>query len=236
MSVTSGPACSSVLAIPELLENILSFLPAKMVFRVQCVSQTWKSTIAQSVSIQERLFLRYQSKPQEVWAFSSVEDERGDTNSFCCSLNIWRDGRIPPQTFSGHPECSSYRYFRMSTFVTIDGVEMPYRLSPESANHRILLVAMNPTLAIPVTADNANYRRQRRSFFEPVVRGKLVDPPILWWNLTAAIFTSLPAIRAQWPIWSTLPQCTCATLHARNSAWTSDSSLKRSKNHRRRRR
>jgi hypothetical protein len=70
----------------------------------------------------------------------------------------------------------------MSTFVTIDGVEMPYRLSPESANHRILLVAMNPTLAIPVTADNENYRRQRRSLFEPVMRGKLVDPPILWWN------------------------------------------------------
>ena len=58
MFAVSGSACSSVLAIPELLENILSFLPARTIFRVKRVSQSWKSTIARSVSIQGKLFFR----------------------------------------------------------------------------------------------------------------------------------------------------------------------------------
>jgi hypothetical protein len=134
------------------------------------------------VSIQEKLFFRCQGEPQEVWAFSGVKDERDHNNPFCCKLNKWRRGLVPTQTFYGHPDCSSYRYFRMGTFISVDGIEMPYRLSTESASKRILLVAMNPTLEIPVTADNENYRRQRRSLFQLAERGTFLDPPILSWN------------------------------------------------------
>jgi hypothetical protein len=72
----------------ELLENILSFLPAKTIFRVQRVSQTWKSTIAQSVSIQEKFFFRCQSTTPDVWEFSSVKDGDDDHKFSYCEFKV----------------------------------------------------------------------------------------------------------------------------------------------------
>lgn len=49
-------AGQSVLETNELLENILSYLPAKKSFVIQRVSKRWNSIIATSPSIQRKLF------------------------------------------------------------------------------------------------------------------------------------------------------------------------------------
>jgi hypothetical protein len=57
----------SVFQVAELLECILSHLPAKKIFAVQCVSQAWKKAISQSPSIQRKLFFRLDGGPKETW-------------------------------------------------------------------------------------------------------------------------------------------------------------------------
>jgi len=49
---------SEVLAIPELLENILSLLPEREILTsVQRVSRTWRSAVVNSPRIQKKLFM-----------------------------------------------------------------------------------------------------------------------------------------------------------------------------------
>jgi len=57
-----------VLDTTELLECILSHLPPKQIFGVQRVAQLWKDVIARSPGIQEKLLLKLQNKPAELWA------------------------------------------------------------------------------------------------------------------------------------------------------------------------
>jgi hypothetical protein len=114
MSAISESACSSVLAIPELLENIMSFLPAKTIFRVQRVSQNWKNTIARSVSIQEKLYLRCQGKPQEVWELHNKKHWLA-VRLFCYQTEKPRkEGRVPLEIFYQYSDRSSYDYFTLS--------------------------------------------------------------------------------------------------------------------------
>jgi hypothetical protein len=58
----------AVLDTTELLENILSHLPPKQLFGVQRVCRLWKDFIARSSGIQEKLFLKLQGRPAELWA------------------------------------------------------------------------------------------------------------------------------------------------------------------------
>jgi hypothetical protein len=51
----------------ELLEHILSFLPAKNIYGVRRVSKFWNNNIATSVHLQEKMFLRLSNKPNEIW-------------------------------------------------------------------------------------------------------------------------------------------------------------------------
>lgn len=60
-------ACKFVMKIPELLENILSFLPPRKIFILQRVCKDWKKASAKCPGIQEKLFFRLQDKPPEVW-------------------------------------------------------------------------------------------------------------------------------------------------------------------------
>jgi hypothetical protein len=63
-----APASTRVLAIPELLENILSFLPeGEIITSVQRVSRTWRSSVVDSPRIQRKLFLPKGNKPAAVW-------------------------------------------------------------------------------------------------------------------------------------------------------------------------
>jgi hypothetical protein len=63
-STSSAVALTQVLDVPELLENILSFLPEREILTsVQLVSQTWRSSIVGSPRIQESLFLPKGKKP-----------------------------------------------------------------------------------------------------------------------------------------------------------------------------
>jgi hypothetical protein len=69
-----------VLDTTELLECVLSHLPAKQIFGVKRVSRRWKDVISRSLGIQEKLFLKLQNKPAELWGVFEcelrAEDER----------------------------------------------------------------------------------------------------------------------------------------------------------------
>jgi hypothetical protein len=51
-------ACNQVLNTTELLEGILVFLPLPDLLRCQAVTQQWKAVIANSLPIQQKLFLK----------------------------------------------------------------------------------------------------------------------------------------------------------------------------------
>jgi hypothetical protein len=83
--MTSQDSRRAALKLPEILENVLSFLPPRTLFGVQRVCQLWKSTIAASPPIQEKMFLRIRTKTPEIWMLtnpkhvprgSNGEDER----------------------------------------------------------------------------------------------------------------------------------------------------------------
>ncbi|GAB7323675.1 hypothetical protein MBLNU13_g07152t1 [Cladosporium sp. NU13] len=57
----------AVLDTTELLECVLSHLPSKQIFGVQRLARLWKDVIARSPAIQEKLFLKLQNKPAELW-------------------------------------------------------------------------------------------------------------------------------------------------------------------------
>ena len=52
----------------ELLECTLGHLPPKQIFGVQRVARLWKDVIARSLGTQEKLFLKLQNRPAEIWA------------------------------------------------------------------------------------------------------------------------------------------------------------------------
>jgi hypothetical protein len=64
---TLRPACESVLATPDLLENILTYLPAKNIFGITQVSTGFRNCVANSPVIQEKLFFRASGPPKETW-------------------------------------------------------------------------------------------------------------------------------------------------------------------------
>jgi hypothetical protein len=66
----AGPR-RAALDIPEILENVLSFLPPRTLFGVHRVSHLWKSTIAASPPIQEKMFLRLRTKTSEIWMLTN---------------------------------------------------------------------------------------------------------------------------------------------------------------------
>ncbi|GAB7323678.1 hypothetical protein MBLNU13_g07153t2 [Cladosporium sp. NU13] len=62
-----GQACKAVLATPELLQNILIFLPESNIFGITRVSRAFRNCVAASPRIQEKLFFRPSGPPKEVW-------------------------------------------------------------------------------------------------------------------------------------------------------------------------
>ena len=73
-------ACQSVFGTTELLENIISFLPMRNIFIVQSVSKQWRNVIANSPSIEEKMFLRIKPTPKETcdtrlmgWAYLALQ-------------------------------------------------------------------------------------------------------------------------------------------------------------------
>ena len=55
-SIDSISASSKVLGIPELLENVLSQLPARDLLLCECINKTWHAVIKNSNTLQEKLF------------------------------------------------------------------------------------------------------------------------------------------------------------------------------------
>jgi hypothetical protein len=81
-------ARKDVFETTEILENILSFLPAKNIFGVRRVSRLWNDIIAASIRLQEKMFLRLDNKPQEMWTVD--EEHKIGANNFekqYCHLN-----------------------------------------------------------------------------------------------------------------------------------------------------
>jgi hypothetical protein len=63
----------------ELLEGVLSYLPLKDLFVLQRVSKQWGKVIAASPQLQEKMFLRLQSKiPKETWVIDSLGESPFD--------------------------------------------------------------------------------------------------------------------------------------------------------------
>jgi hypothetical protein len=62
-------ACRRALQTTELLENILVHLPVKDLFVHQRVSKRFQATIAESLAIQRKMFLRLSSTPREYWKY-----------------------------------------------------------------------------------------------------------------------------------------------------------------------
>jgi hypothetical protein len=135
-----GLACSSVLCIPELLENILFFLPAKRIFSAQRVCQAWKDTVTRSIPIQEKLFFRCQSKPQEVWKLYCRKH----------GLNLSQ----------GYPNGRTYQYLPMSQFSGEHHVQLQCTEPVQDAIQMVLPVALNPALEAPTSITHRICRQQ----------------------------------------------------------------------------
>jgi hypothetical protein len=60
-------ARQQVFETTELLENIISFLPMRKIFTVQCTSKQWKAVIATSPGLQEKMFLRLKTTPKRTF-------------------------------------------------------------------------------------------------------------------------------------------------------------------------
>lgn len=60
-------ARKKVMETNELLELILTFLPAKKIFGILTVSKCWNSVITNSAQLQQKMFLRLSNKPHEFW-------------------------------------------------------------------------------------------------------------------------------------------------------------------------
>ena len=74
---------SKVLAIPELLENILCFLPEREILTsVQRVSQTWRAAILDSPRIQRKFFSPKGNNPAALPAWFSTIDPLGGPKRF----------------------------------------------------------------------------------------------------------------------------------------------------------
>jgi hypothetical protein len=69
-------ASDCVFATVELLEHILLSLPTENLFVLQRVSKTWKQTVAQSVAMQVKMFLRCSPKRHEIWEMVDEQLDR----------------------------------------------------------------------------------------------------------------------------------------------------------------
>jgi hypothetical protein len=69
------PAREGVSGTDELFEGILSFLPVKTIYCVQLVSKRWAVVIANSVSLQQKIFLRLRDQP-ELWIMNTRQLNR----------------------------------------------------------------------------------------------------------------------------------------------------------------
>jgi hypothetical protein len=134
MSASPGMACSSALGLLELLEDILSFLPARTIFSVQRVAQSWKNTVTRSVAIQEKLSFRCQSKPQEVWKLHGRKH----------GLRAFRD-------FSNG---RTYQYLPLNCSSGSHPVQLQHTEQVQDAIDLILPVALNPALEVPTSTSH----------------------------------------------------------------------------------
>jgi hypothetical protein len=95
-----------VLAIPELLENILSFLPEReLIASVQRVSRTWRSSVVESPSIQRKLGLPKGKQCAISPTSFSLENKAGEECAFGVRENAppacrFTRGQSRPTTFS----------------------------------------------------------------------------------------------------------------------------------------
>jgi hypothetical protein len=74
---TDAPPAAA-LKITEILEQILTYLSPQQIFSLQRVSRTWKSVIAGSPAIQEKLLLRFRDKPKETWQLLGLSRNTND--------------------------------------------------------------------------------------------------------------------------------------------------------------
>jgi hypothetical protein len=83
-STPSAVALTQVLDVPELLENILSFLPGREILTsVQRVSQAWRAAILDSPLIQRMLFSPKGNNPAALPAwFSTIDPLGGQSKRF----------------------------------------------------------------------------------------------------------------------------------------------------------
>lgn len=227
----SGSACSSVLAIPELLENILSFLPAKTISRVQCVSQSWKSTIARSVSIQEKLFLRCLSKPHEIWGLHNENHGLAVRPFLHQTGDLPKEGRVPLDTFYQYPASKSFEYFALSVSDGWHCIHLRRTEQTKDDHDLILPVSLNPTLKAPVNTFKPFPLQQHRPSFQADERGIFVNLPTEefpsngYEEFQLAQYTgTLENLEKVADMYVSDPPCTRAMMHAMFFCETTESS------------
>lgn len=71
--MTTDAPRRAALDTTEILEHVLSFLPPRVLFVVQRVSQQWRDTIVASPAIQEKMFLRCRIKTSEIWMLTNPD-------------------------------------------------------------------------------------------------------------------------------------------------------------------
>ena len=81
-------ACTQVLAIPELLEQILLYLPSRDALLSQRVHTTFRNTIASSPPLQRHLFLQLSSTPSSNTRANHILLHNYNTNNMDYELHI----------------------------------------------------------------------------------------------------------------------------------------------------
>jgi len=117
---TTNDPRRAALNLTEILENVLSFLPPRMLFGVQRVSRLWKSTIAASPPIQEKMFLRVRTKTPEIWMLTNPKIPPQDWHLGKERPGLDRKFRMVSETEMRSGAGQSRRLRRLFTPVTLN--------------------------------------------------------------------------------------------------------------------
>jgi hypothetical protein len=164
----AGPR-RAALDIPEILENVLSFLPPRTLFGVHRVSHLWKSTIAASPPIQEKMFLRIRTKTPEIWMLTNPKPVPRGSNGEDGRLGLDRKFRMvgDTETQSGNRKIKLGELRHVFTPVTLSPFlhTMQYDFANEWIDERV----HTSTASLMPTAKFAQHNSFRNTY--------LTDPP-----------------------------------------------------------
>ena len=80
--MTTDASRKAVLNTTELLEHIIVHLPARNIFGVQRVCQSFRNVIKTSTAIQEKLFLKPSTQKAQMWELRTAKEERVNASTW----------------------------------------------------------------------------------------------------------------------------------------------------------